>query len=89
MRLDPITTFLAVLVIGILVGLLADRLLGRRGIVSRFTGGGMVTPALVGIAGAFIGFHLADILKLTGGAMRLIAAAVGALVVAWAWRFAR
>jgi uncharacterized membrane protein YeaQ/YmgE (transglycosylase-associated protein family) len=89
MRLDPTTTFIAVLVIGILVGILVDRLLGRRGIVGRFTGGGMVTPALVGVAGAFIGFHLAELLRLGSGSMRLVAAAVGALVVAWAWRFAR
>ena len=46
-----------------------------------------VTAALIGIAGAFIGFHLAVILGLLPSPLMLfIAAAIGALVVLWVWR---
>ena len=54
---------LVVLAIGIIVGLVFNRYgrswLGRQ--IASGTGAGDVTYALVGIAGAFIGFHLAVI----------------------------
>jgi uncharacterized membrane protein YeaQ/YmgE (transglycosylase-associated protein family) len=45
------------------------------------------TAALVGIAGAFIGFHISVILGLLPSPlMHFILAAVGALIVLWLWR---
>jgi uncharacterized membrane protein YeaQ/YmgE (transglycosylase-associated protein family) len=46
-----------------------------------------VTAALVGIAGAFIGFHISVILGLLPSPlMHYVLAAVGALIVLWLWR---
>jgi uncharacterized membrane protein YeaQ/YmgE (transglycosylase-associated protein family) len=57
------------------------------------TGKGRVyaTSALVGIAGSFIGFHIASLLKLSasGSIVPFIAAAVGAAVILWGWRVIR
>ncbi len=87
---DPIVIFLLVLVIGAVLGVLFDRFSGRGWLSRQFTGtGGMVTSALVGVAGSFIGFNLATLFKLGAGAPRLIGAAVGALVVLWLWRMVR
>ena len=90
MRLDPTVTFLLVLVIGILVGLLFYRFAGPGWLTRQIAGArrGMTTSALVGVAGAFIGFHIALLAKLAGAAT-LVGAAVGALVVLWVWRMAR
>jgi uncharacterized membrane protein YeaQ/YmgE (transglycosylase-associated protein family) len=44
----------------------------------------------VGIAGAFVGYHIAVLLALGGGLLTsVIAAAVGAAVVLFAWRMAK
>jgi len=89
---DPTTAFLVVLVIGIVAGLLFNHFAGQGWFSRRITGStnAMVTSALVGVAGAFIGFHLAGILKVAaagyGGA---IGAIIGALVVLWVWRMIR
>ena len=90
MRLDPVTTFLIVLVIGIVAGLVFDRLMGPGWFTRQLAGQNrhMLTSALVGIAGAFIGFHVAVLLGLLGLAA-IIGAAVGALVVLWVWRTVR
>jgi len=48
----------------------------------------VVTSALVGVAGAFIGFNVAALLGLLGIAA-LIGAVVRAAVVLWAWRTIR
>ena len=46
-----------------------------------------VTSALVGIAGAFIGFHVGVILGLLPlPLMQYVMAAVGAVLVLWLWR---
>lgn len=76
-----------ILVIGIVVGLAFNRYarswLARLGTTSRSD----VTAALVGIAGAFIGFHISVILGLLPSPlMHYILAAVGAFVVLWLWR---
>jgi len=78
---------LIILVIGIVAGILFNRQarswLGRLGT----TGRSDVTTALVGIAGAFIGFHLSVILGLLPSPlMHYILAAIGAFVVLWLWR---
>ena len=90
MRLDPVITFLLVLVIGIVAGLIFDRFAGPGWLTRQFAGArrGLITSALVGIAGAFIGFHLA-VLASFAGAAALIGAAIGALLVLWVWRMVR
>ena len=87
MRFDPTTMFFLVLVIGAVIGVAFDRFGGRGWFARQVTGGrnALVTGALVGIAGSFIGYHLAIMLRLGTGVMQLIAAAVGALVVLFLW----
>ena len=89
---DPAVTFLLVLAIGVLAGILFDRLAGPSWLARQFSGStrGIVTSALVGVAGAFVGFHIALLLALGGGLLTpLIAAAAGAAVVLFAWRMAK
>jgi uncharacterized membrane protein YeaQ/YmgE (transglycosylase-associated protein family) len=87
-----ITTALANLLIVIAMGIVAGLAFNRygRGWWARNIGGGTrsnVTSALVGIAGAFIGFHLGVVLGLLPSPVMLyVAAAIGAVVVLWAWR---
>jgi uncharacterized membrane protein YeaQ/YmgE (transglycosylase-associated protein family) len=76
-----------IIVIGIVAGLVFNRYarswLARLGSTTRSD----VTAALVGIAGAFIGFHISVILGLLPSPlMHFVLAAVGALVVLWLWR---
>ena len=91
MRFDPTVTFLIVLLIGIVTGLVFDRFAGPGWLSRQFAGArrGLMTSALVGIAGAFIGYHLAILLKLGADIPQLLGAAVGALVVLWVWRMIR
>ena len=88
---DPAVTFLVILVIGIGAGLLFDRLAGPSWLSRQFSWNrGIITSALVGIAGAFIGFHIAVLLALGSGlAMAVVAAALGAAAVLFAWRMAK
>ncbi len=89
---DPVVTFLLVLVIGIVAGILFDRLAGPSWLARQFSGTtrGIITSALVGIAGAFIGYHIAVLLAVGGGLLTsVIAAAAGAAVVLFAWRMAK
>jgi uncharacterized membrane protein YeaQ/YmgE (transglycosylase-associated protein family) len=89
---DPIVTFLLVLVIGVVAGVLFDRLAGPSWLARQFSGStrGIITSALVGIAGAFVGYHIAVLLVLGGGLLTpILAAAVGAALVLFAWRMAK
>jgi uncharacterized membrane protein YeaQ/YmgE (transglycosylase-associated protein family) len=88
---DPIVLFLLVILIGAVIGVLLDRFVGGGWLSRQFTGGtrSMVTSALVGVAGSFIGYNLAILLRLGTSVPRLIGAAVGALVVVWLWRMVR
>jgi uncharacterized membrane protein YeaQ/YmgE (transglycosylase-associated protein family) len=89
---DPAVTLLMIIAIGILAGVLFDRMAGPSWLSRQFSGSsrGLITSALVGIAGAFIGFHLAVLLALGSGVlMSLIAAAAGAAVVLFVWRMAK
>ena len=87
--MDPTLTFIIVMAIGIAAGIIAQRL-NRPSWLSRQIAGGRradLTNALVGIAGAFIGFHLAALLVLAAGVgVLFLAAAVGAALVLWGWR---
>ncbi|MEH2507160.1 putative membrane protein YeaQ/YmgE (transglycosylase-associated protein family) [Bradyrhizobium sp. AZCC 1578] len=59
---------------------------------SSFSGStrGIVTSALVGTAGALIGYHIAVLLALGGRIVTsVIAAALGATVVLFGWRMAK
>jgi len=89
---DPAVTFLLILVIGVVAGFLFDRIAGPSWLARQFSGStrGIVTSALVGIAGAFLGYHIAGLLVI-GGALvtSLIAAAAGAAMVLFAWRMAK
>jgi len=89
---DPVVTFLLVLVIGIVAGILFDRLAGPSWLSRQFSGStrSIVTSALVGVAGAFVGYHIAVLLALGSGLVTsVIAAAAGAVVVLFAWRMAK
>jgi uncharacterized membrane protein YeaQ/YmgE (transglycosylase-associated protein family) len=89
---DPVVTFVLILVIGILAGILFDRLAGPSWLARQFAGStrGIVTSALVGIAGAFAGYHIAGLLALGVGLVpSLVAAAIGAAAVLFAWRLAK
>jgi uncharacterized membrane protein YeaQ/YmgE (transglycosylase-associated protein family) len=89
---DPVVTFLLVLAIGIIAGLLFDRLAGPSWLARQFSGStrGIITSALVGVAGAFVGYHIGPLLALGGGIVTsVIAAAVGAAVVLFGWRMAK
>ena len=89
---DPGVTFILVLVIGVVAGFLFDRLAGPSWLARQFSGStrGIVTSALVGVAGAFVGYHIAILLALGAGILvLLIAAAAGAAVVLFAWRMAK
>lgn len=90
--LDPTVTFLVVVLIGIAAGILFDRLAGPSWFTRQFTGStrAMVTSALVGVAGAFVGFHLALLVAAGAGPIvALIAAVLGAGVVLFGWRAVR
>jgi uncharacterized membrane protein YeaQ/YmgE (transglycosylase-associated protein family) len=88
---DQVVTFLLVLVVGIVAGILFDRLAGPSWLARQFSGSarGAITSALVGVAGAFVGYHIA-MLALGGGLVTsLVAAAAGAAVVLFVWRMAK
>ena len=89
---DPAVTFLLVLIVGIAAGIIFDRLAGPSWLARQFSGStrGIITSALVGVAGAFVGYHIAGLLALGAGlVMSLVAAAAGAAVVLFAWRMAK
>ena len=82
-----LANLLIILVIGIVAGLVFNRYsrswLARIGSSSRSD----LTTVLVGIAGAFIGFHISVIIGLLASPlMHYVLAAVGAVLVLWLWR---
>jgi uncharacterized membrane protein YeaQ/YmgE (transglycosylase-associated protein family) len=87
---DPAVAFVVVLLIGILVGCLVQWVTGTSWLSRQITGTGRVyvTSALVGVAGSFIGFHLASLFRLSGpgSIVPFICAAVGAAVTLLGWR---
>lgn len=80
--------FLIILLIGIAAGLVFNRY--SRSWFARQVGTSThsdLTAALVGIAGAFIGYHVSIILGLAGTPLvPYLAAIAGALLVLWGWR---
>ena len=82
-----LANLIIVLIIGIVAGLVFNRYarswLARIGTTTRSD----VTAALVGIAGAFIGFHISVIFGLLPSPlMHYILAAASSLIVLWLWR---
>lgn len=90
MYASPLATFLIIIVIGIATAILFDRVAGRRGWFARQVTGRrqIVTGSLVGIAGAFIGYHLFVLLGIiiAGSLGFFIGAIIGAVAVLWLWR---
>ena len=89
---DPGTSFVIVLLIGLVAGVLFDRFAGPGWLSRQVIGAtrGVVTSALVGVAGSFVGYHLATIIARSNSPMALfVSAALGAAVVLWSWRIVR
>jgi len=85
--MEPVLVFLLVIVIGIVVGVFFQRINSRGWLTRQLAGGRAdLTAALVGIAGAFIGFHITALAGIISTLLVLIGALVGAIIVVWAWR---
>ena len=90
--IDPAVTFVIIVVIGLVAGILVDRLVRPSWLTRQLAGAthGLMTNALIGLAGAFLGFHLAGLFGLSHGPLALvIAAGLGAVVVLGLWRMVR
>ena len=80
---SPGMGFFGMLVIGFLAGWIAEKVTASNH--------GILTNILVGIAGSFVGGKLAELVNtpVHGFVRTLIAAAIGAVLVLWAWRQVR
>jgi uncharacterized membrane protein YeaQ/YmgE (transglycosylase-associated protein family) len=84
---SALASLLIILLIGVVAGLLFNRY--SRSWLARIGGSSRsdLTTALVGIAGAFIGFHISVIVGLLPSPlMHYLLAIVGAFLVLWLWR---
>ena len=88
--LSPVALFLILLIIGIAAGLLFDRFAGPGWLSRQMAGQNrlMVTSALVGIAGSFIGYYIFILIGVYGTAA-LLGAILGAAGVLWGWRMVK
>jgi uncharacterized membrane protein YeaQ/YmgE (transglycosylase-associated protein family) len=88
---DPLLNLVIVLVIGLAAGVAFDRVAGPGWLARQFTGPrGYVTSALVGVAGALLGYDIARLAVVSASLLTLIVAAlIGAIVVLFAWRAIR
>jgi hypothetical protein len=88
--LSPVALFLILLIIGIAAGLLFDRFAGPGWLSRQMAGQNrlMVTSALVGIAGSFIGYYIFILIGIVGTAA-LLGAILGAAGVLWGWRMVK
>jgi len=80
---QPGVGFFTMLLIGLLAGWIAEKVTA--------SDHGLLTNLLVGIAGAFVGGKLAEVLEIPvfGFFRTLVAAAVGAILLLWIWRAVR
>jgi uncharacterized membrane protein YeaQ/YmgE (transglycosylase-associated protein family) len=80
---QPGVGLLAMLIIGALAGWIAEKITA--------SDHGIFTNILVGIAGAFVGGKLAEVLQVPvfGFWRTLIAAIIGASILLWVWRAIR
>jgi hypothetical protein len=88
--LSPVALFVILLIIGIAAGLLFDRFAGPGWLSRQMAGQNrlMVTSALVGTAGSFVGYHIFVIIGVVGTAA-LLGAVLGAAAVLWGWRMVK
>jgi uncharacterized membrane protein YeaQ/YmgE (transglycosylase-associated protein family) len=88
---DPAVLFVLVLAIGIVAGILFDRLAGPSWLARQFSGSarGVITSSLVGVAGSFVGYHVATLALGAELMISVIAAAAGAAVALFGWRMAK
>ena len=81
------TTALQILIVVTLIGIIAGVAIARYGRGWFGTRASNLTAALVGIAGAFLGFHVGVVAGLTPVPVAdYLVAIVGALVILWVWR---
>jgi len=87
---SPVASFIIVVLVGVAAGWLALRYLRGSWLSNKVAGlrRALLTSALVGIAGSFIGYHLALILAPSTrlSLMPFVVAALGAAAVLWAWQ---
>jgi uncharacterized membrane protein YeaQ/YmgE (transglycosylase-associated protein family) len=85
--MSALGTFLLLVVFGVAVGLAMIRYghtwLGRQ--MATATAGD-ITYALVGIAGSFMGWHVAGILGIGSELLSYVLAVGGAVLTVWLWR---
>lgn len=88
MLTTPLVIFLVLVAIGVIVGLLFNRMgrswLGRQ--VTDATGIGDITYSLVGIAGSFMGYHIGGIIGGFTTEMLYLIALLAAVLTVWLWR---
>jgi uncharacterized membrane protein YeaQ/YmgE (transglycosylase-associated protein family) len=77
---DPTVGFFEMLLIGLLAGWIASRITAEQH--------GLLAKLIIGIAGAFLGAKLAEVLQIpvVGFFRTLISASVGAIILLWGWR---
>lgn len=80
---QPGVGFFSMLLIGVIAGWIAERVTA--------SDHGLLTNLIVGIAGAFIGGKLAEVLNIAvfGFFQTLVAASVGAIILLFVWRAIR
>lgn len=80
---QPGVGFFTMLVIGVLAGWIAEKVTESNH--------GLLTNLIVGIAGAFVGGKIAELLEFQvfGFFRTLIAATIGAILLLWVWRLLR
>jgi uncharacterized membrane protein YeaQ/YmgE (transglycosylase-associated protein family) len=91
MRGNPLVTLVIILLIGTVAGILYDRFAGPGWFSRQISGStrSVVTSVLIGIAGAFVGFHLAAVIGLRDAVVAYIVAAIGAAAVLFGWRMVK
>jgi uncharacterized membrane protein YeaQ/YmgE (transglycosylase-associated protein family) len=80
---EPGVGFFTMLIIGLIAGWIAERVTSHDH--------GLLTNLIVGLAGAFIGGKLAEVLEVPifGFWRTLAAASIGAVLLLWVWRMIR
>lgn len=88
---DPAISFLIILLIGMVAGLVFDRAWKPAWFSREHELRGMVTIALIGVAGAFVGYHLAILLlgPRASAIVPYLGAMAGAALVLSLWRLLR
>lgn len=87
---NPAVVLVVILVIGILAGIIFDRVAGPGWLTRQIAGDNrsLVTSSLIGIAGAFFGYHVLALAN-AGRYVPYIGAILGAALVLWVWRMMR